>query len=301
MTENLTGVFSPITTPFDQEGKVLVDKCGENIDKWNNSPIAGLLVLGSSGESHFLADDERLALVTRARARISKDKTLIVGAGRESTYLCVDFVRRIADIGADYALVGTPCYYKPKMDDNALFAHFWSLADASPIPILIYNIPQYTGVNTCPALMEKLSAHENIVGMKDSSGSLVLQAEILRRTPENFQILTGSAPTFLPSLIQGAVGGIVAVACVLPDLTVQIFEAFRAGDWKRAAGVQEQISAPATAVTSTFGISGLKAAMDMMGYFGGEPRLPLLPLDDKQRVALSSIFQAAGITKSAHS
>jgi len=300
MRADLSGVFPPITTPFNIQGKVLVDNFGDNIDKWNNKPLSGLLVLGSSGESHFLSDDERLALVRKARAKIAKSRILIVGAGRKSTRLCVEFVQKIADLGADYALVGTPCYYKPKMDDNALFAHFWSLADDSPIPILVYNIPQYTGVNTCPALMEKLAAHENIIGLKDSSGSLVLQAEIQRRTPPDFRILTGSAQTFLPGLIQGAAGGIISAACVLPDLMVEIYEAYRAGEWKSAAEVQERISPPATAVTSTFGIPGLKVAMDMMGYFGGEPRLPLLPLDAKQRETLGAIFSAAGFTVSAH-
>jgi len=295
MGHRLNGLFPPITTPFDDDGNLLSDKFRENLDRWASYDLAGLLVLGSNGESVCLTEEEKLLLVLEARPRIAADKTMIVGAGRESTRLCLEFIRKIADSGADYALVGVPCYYKPQMTDEALFAHYWSLADDSPVPILIYNVPQFTGVNTTPALIEKLSAHENIAGMKDSSGNLPAQAEIKRRTPAHFQLLVGSAPTFLPSLIQGACGGILAIGCALPQMTIDVFEAFQAGEWKRAAEIQERMMRPATAVTTTFGIAGLKAAMDLVGFYGGLPRRPLLPLNENQRQLLSAIFRQAGV------
>lgn len=299
MRANLTGIFPPIPTPFDSDGGLLVDGFKENLDRWAQTSLAGLLVLGSNGESAYLSDDEKLRLVREARPRIPPSKTMIVGAGKESTRLCIEFIRKIADLGADYALVGTPCYFKARMTDEALFAHFWSVADGSPIPILVYNVPQFTGVNTSATLIEKLSAHENITGLKESSGNIALQAEVRRRTPEQFKILVGSAPTLLASLIHGACGGIVAIGCPLPSLTVELYEAFRAGDWQLAAELQERISPPAAAVTTQFGVPGLKAAMELMGFVGGYPRLPLLPLTPDQRAALNAVFQSAGVLEAA--
>jgi len=295
MKKNLSGIFPPIATAFDSDGEVLIGKFNENLAAWSRFRLAGMTVLGSNGESPYLTDQEKLLLVREARGRIAADRTMIVGAGRESTRLCVEFIQRIADLGADYALVGTPCYFKARMTDDVLFAHFSMVADKSPIPILIYNVPQFTGVNTGAALIGKLSRHENIAGMKDSSGNLPLQAEIRLNTPERFRILVGSAPTLLASLIQGACGGIVAIAGALPGLTVNLYEAFVSGDWKLAAEQQRRLSPPAAAVTTTFGVPGLKAAMDLMGFFGGAPRLPLLPLDQQQRASVAAVFQAAGV------
>ncbi len=295
MNKNLCGIFPPVTTPFNSDGELLFDRFKENLARWNAAPLAGLTVLGSNGEAHLLSDQEALQVVREARNSIVPDKTMIVGAGRESTRLTLEFTRKVADLGADYALIGIPSYYRARMVDDALFAHYWSVADDSPIPVLIYNAPQFTGISASAALIERLSSHENIAGMKESSGNLPLQAEIRRRTPDRFQILVGSAPTLFPSLIQGACGGIVAIACALPTFTCEIHEAFRAGDWKGAAELQKRLTPPAEAVTAVFGIPGLKFAMSLMGFFGGEARLPLLPLKDDQRAKLKATFQAAGV------
>ena len=299
MNRDLSGIFPPITTPFDSDGELLVDRFKENLRRWSEFKLSGIVVLGSNGESAFLSEEERLRLVRESRPLISADKTMIVGAGRESTRLTVQFIRKVADLGADYALAGTPCYFKSAMTDDALFAHFWSVADESPIPILVYNVPQFTGVNTSAALVQRLSAHENIAGMKESSGNLSLQGEIRRRAVREFKILVGSATTLLPSLIQGACGGVVAIACALPAMTVELFEAFQSGDWKAAAGLQEILSPPAAAVTTQFGVPGLKAALDLTGFYGGEPRLPLLRLNETQKETLKSIFVAAGVAEAA--
>lgn len=297
MNKQLAGIYPPITTPFDSDGELLLDRFRENLRRWAEFDLAGLTVLGSNGEAPYLSAEEGLQLVREARPLIQK--TLIVGVGRESTRLTAQFIRKIADLGADYALVGTPCYFKSAMTDEALFAHFWTVADDAPIPILVYNVPQFTGVNTSAALMEKLSTHDNILGIKESSANIALQGEIRRRTPDRFRILVGSAPTLLPSLIQGADGGVVAIACPLPGMTVDIYKSFRAGDWKRAAALQSLLSPPAAAVTTQFGVPGLKVAMDLMGFFGGEPRLPLIRLNDSQRKTVKSIFQAAGALEAA--
>lgn len=294
MNKSLSGIFPPVTTPFSPEGELLIDKFAENCEKWAAYDLAGLTVLGSNGESPFLSDQEKLQLVSQARPRIAVDKTLVVGAGRESTRLCLEFIRKVADSGADYALVGTPCYFKAKMNDDSLFAHFWTVADKSPVPILLYNVPQFTGVSMSASLIVRLSAHANIAGIKESSANIALQAEVRRRTPQRFKLLVGSAPTLLASMIHGACGGIVAIACALPKQTVDLYLAFSSGNWKLAAEIQERLSAPAAAVTAMFGVPGLKVAMDLNGFYGGAPRLPLLPLGTKEREVLMSIFEAAG-------
>jgi 4-hydroxy-2-oxoglutarate aldolase len=196
-------------------------------------------------------------------------------------------------------LIGTPSYFKARMDDDALFAHFWMIADESPIPILIYNVPQFTGVSTSVSLIARLSEHENIAGIKESSANIAFQAEVRRRAPERFQIVVGAATTMLSSFIAGACGAVVAIAGVLPEACIAIYSAYRAGDWKRAAELQEQLSPVAAAVTTGYGVPGLKVAMNMFGLFGGEPRLPLRSLNDKQRANLIGMFKTAGYLNSA--
>jgi 4-hydroxy-2-oxoglutarate aldolase len=180
------------------------------------------------------------------------------------------------------------------MSDEILFRHFETVADHSPIPLLVYNVPQFTGISTSASLILKLSSHEKIAGIKDSSANLQFQAEVRRGAPQRFRMLVGSGPTLLASLIHGACGGIVAAACVLPEWTVELYEFFKAGDWKKASLIQARLSPPGAAVTTTYGVPGLKAALTMMGYFGGYPRMPLQPLDEKQRADLAAIFKAAG-------
>jgi 4-hydroxy-2-oxoglutarate aldolase len=295
MEKNLAGIFPPVTTPFNSDGELLMDKFKENLQRWAAAPLAGLTVLGSNGEAHFLSDQESLAMVHTARPTVVGDRTLIVGAGKESTRLTIEFVRKVADLGADYALVGIPHYYKARMNDDAIFAHFWSVADESPIPVLLYNAPQFTGLSASAAVIERLSAHENIAGMKESGGNLPLQAEVMRRAPARFKILVGSAPTLLPALIQGAHGGIVAIACALPAMCTLLYQTFRSGDWQGAAEIQRRLTPAAEAVTALFGVPGLKYGMSLMGFYGGEARLPMLPLKEDQRAKLAAIFQAAGV------
>jgi len=294
MKRNISGIFPPIATPFDSDGNLMIDWFNENIERLSETGLAGFVVAGSNGESAYLSDDEKLLMVQGARARIPADKTLIVGAGKESTHLSIRFIQKVADLGADMVLIGTPSYFKARMDDDALFAHFWMIADESPIPVIVYNVPQFTGVNTSVSLIHRLSAHENIAGMKESSANIGMQAEVRRRTPERFQIVVGSAPTMLSSFITGACGAVVAIAGVLPNACIEVYEAYRSGDWKRAAELQERLSPVAAAVTTGFGVPGLKVAMNMAGLKGGEPRLPLLPLNEKQTAGLVAIFKASG-------
>lgn len=291
MIHDLSGVFTPVATPFDSDGELVVGWFNENLERLVTAGIAGFLVSGSQGESPYLSDDEKFLLVNSARKRIPDIRTLIVGAGKESTYHCIRFIRKVADLGADMVLVGTPSYFKPAMNDDALFAYFWTVADESPIPIIVYNIPQYTGVGTSANLIARLSAHENIAGIKESSANIVLQAEVRRRTPERFKIVVGSAPAMLSSFIVGACGAIVAIANVLPAESIEVYETFRSGDWQKAAVLQDRLCLPAAAVTTGFGVPGLKLAMELVGFHGGYARLPLLPLNEEQKAALTTIFK----------
>jgi 4-hydroxy-2-oxoglutarate aldolase len=294
MSQSLSGVFPPIASPFNSDGELMIDWFHENVEKLAETGLAGFVVAGSNGESASLSDDEKLLMLKGARARIGSDRTLVIGVSKESTLLSTRFIRRAADAGADMALIGTPCYFKTRMDDEALFAHFWMIADESPVPIIIYNVPQFTGVACSANLIEKLAAHENIAGIKESSGNIAFQAEVRRRTPQRFHVVVGSAPTMLMSLIAGACGGVIAIANVLPKESIELFETFRSGDWEKAARMQDRLAPVAAAVTSGFGVPGLKYAMDLAGYKGGVPRLPLLPLQEKQKTAVASLFQASG-------
>jgi 4-hydroxy-2-oxoglutarate aldolase len=294
MSQRLTGIFPPIATPFNSDGELMIDWFHENVERLATTPLTGFVVAGSNGESASLADDEKLLMLKGARARIGRDRTLVIGVSKESTLLSMRFIRKAADAGADMALVGTPCYFKTRMDDDALFAHFWMIADESPMPIMIYNVPQFTGVHCSANLIEKLSAHENIAGIKESSGNIAFQAEVRRRVPERFKVVVGSAATMLMSFVAGACGGVVAIANVLPNESIEVYETFRSGDWEKAARLQDRLAPVAAAVTTGFGVPGLKYAMDLAGYKGGAPRLPLLPLNEKQKVAVASMFRDSG-------
>ncbi len=294
MSDRLRGILPPVTVPFDHEGHVELDLYAKNIDYYNTFNLSGAVVLGSNGEGPLLSDEESLTLVRQTRKRLSRSKVVIVGAAREATDHTLDFVARVADQGGDYALVAAPGYYKRSMTEEVLYAHYARVADSSPIPLLIYHVPQCTGLRMSAASIVRLSTHDNIAGVKESSGDLALQAEILQSAPPSFSVLVGSAPTLLPSLIQGAAGGIVAIACVLPALTLELFEAFSAGQWDKAVSIQRLIGPAAVAVTTRFGVGGLKAALDIVGLAGGVPRLPLPPLAAPERAAMRSILERTG-------
>ncbi len=273
---NLQGIFPPIATPFVNDE---VDFRGlqSNIERWMKTPLSGLLVLGSNGEAPLLDDDEARRVVEAAREVVPRDKTMIVGASGQSTHSAIGAVRRAAQAGADVVLVQTPSYFKSLMNADVFVRHFTAVADASPVPVLPYNVPVYTGVVLPAVAVAKLSAHPNIVGVKDSSGDLTQIGDLVALTPPAFKVLVGSAPTLYASLCVGASGGIVAVACVMPELCVRLYELAREGQHAEALALQRQITPLAKSVTGVYGVAGLKAAMELAGYVGGAPRAPLAP------------------------
>jgi 4-hydroxy-2-oxoglutarate aldolase len=270
----LHGVMPPITTPF-QNGKLASDKLKKNFQKWNQTGLSGYLVLGSNGEAVYLNEREKIKVIEVSRESIPKSKIMLVGTGMESTQETIRFTNQAAKLGADWALVVTPSYFKGSMKPQILYDHFISVAESSRIGILIYNVPQFTGINLEPELVAKLSEHSNIIGIKDSSGNIQQLSEIVSLSRKGFAVFVGSAPVFFPALCIGAVGGILAVANVVPQECVQIKNLFHEKKFDEARALQNRLTPLAKAVTTKYGIGGLKMAMDLAGYFGGNPRLPL--------------------------
>jgi 4-hydroxy-2-oxoglutarate aldolase len=264
----------PITTPF-QDGKLALDKLKNNFQKWNKTGLSGYLVLGSNGETVYLNEKEKIKVIEVSRESIPKSKIMLVGTGMESTQETLRFTNQAAKLGADCALVVTPSYFKGSMKPQVLYDHFISVAESSKIGILIYNVPQFTGINLEAELVAKLSEHPNIIGIKDSSGNIGQLSEIVHLSQKGFTVFVGSAPVFFPALCVGAVGGILAVANVTPQECIQIQRLFNKGKMPEAKALQGQLTPLAKAVTIKYGIGGLKIAMDLAGYSGGDPRPPL--------------------------
>lgn len=289
---NLRGIFPPLTTPFAADESLDLRALEANIQKYNRTKLAGYVVVGSTGESVYLREEEKLRVFEAARRAAAPDKVLIAGTGCEATAETISLTCRAAELGYHAALVRTPAYFKSQMTDAALERHFRAVADASPIPVLIYSVPQFTGLGVTAPLVARLAGHPNIVGLKESSGNVQLVGEILRLVPPDFQVLVGSASTLYPSMCLGALGAILAVACVLPEMCVELYQAFCQGDHARARAWQQRLLEPAAAVTSRFGIAGLKFVMELRGYAGGPVRAPLAPLDDAAQAELTRIFRA---------
>lgn len=291
----MSGIYAPITTPFDSEGAVAHDKLAENIAKWSKTPLAGLLVLGSNGEFTYLSDQEKLEVLRTARHAIPKDKLFIAGTGCESTLATLHLTEQAAVIGADAAIVITPSYYKSKMDSAAMRRHFLQLADRSPLPIILYNMPACTGIDLGAETVVELAQHPNIIGIKDSGGNVAKLGDIIRATRPGFNVLAGSAGFLYPALVLGAVGGVVALANIAPEQCCRLYHYFQQGQHKEAQQLQLKMIPVNAAVTARFGVPGLKLALDWLGYYGGPPRSPLGPLDHAQQASLRAVLIEGGI------
>lgn len=276
----LHGVIPPIPTPF-VDTKVSWQKLAENVKRWNETDLAGYLALGSNGEFVSLTEEEKLQVVETVRTHMVHSKILMVGTGEESTAGTISFTNKAASRGMDYALVVTPSYYKKAITEGVLYQFYRSVADEAHRPILLYNVPQFTGVNIAPELVARLAEHPNVVGIKDSSGNIEQLTEIIRLTPLGFKVFVGSATVFYPALCVGAVGGILALANIAPRECTNLQRLYEEGSYGQALILQKKLFPLAKAVTVEFGIAGLKAALDLSGYYGGHPRPPLLPVNEQ--------------------
>jgi 4-hydroxy-2-oxoglutarate aldolase len=272
---NLTGIFPPVTTPF-KDGEVDTIALQQNLDRYMATGLAGIVVLGSNGEAPHLTDEEADRVVAAARERVPRGRPLIAGAGHYATSVTIAAVRAAARAGADVVLVKTPGYYKSQATPEFFIRYFTAVADASPVPVLLYNAIMFTGVALAPATTAKLAEHPNIIGIKETAPDIGAVADHVALTPPDFQVLVGSAPTLYASLCVGAVGGIVALACVLPDLCVRLHALVQEQRYHEALELQRRLTPLARSVTSVYGVGGLKAALDLAGFVGGEPRLPLV-------------------------
>lgn len=295
MTVSLAGVFPPIPTPFGADGELALDRLRSNLAFWNTTGVAGYVVLGSNGEFPFLSEGEKLAVFETVGRAIAPGKLFIAGTGCESARNTIALTRRAAELGAQAAMVVTPNYYKPKMDAAAYTAFYQAVADASPIPIAIYTMPSYTGVDISVEAVAALSQHPNIAGMKDSSGAMAKYADMVRQVRPGFHLLAGSAGFLFASLCLGAAGGVCALANVAPAQTVELYRLTVAGELPKARALQYRLMAPNAAVTSGYGVAGLKHACELIGLYGGPVRLPLLPLGELERARVRAIMVEAGI------
>ncbi len=292
---SLAGVFPPIPTPFDAQGEVDHQALTRNLQRWNEYDLAGYVVLGTNGEAVYLSRDERQRVWETARQAIPTEKLMIAGTGLESTRETIALTRLAAQAGADAALVVTPHYYGSKMTPEALVRHYHAVADASPIPILIYNVPGNTHVDMDAATIARAAQHPNLIGIKDTAGNITKLADTVRLTGPGFQVLAGSAGFFLAALALGAVGGVLALANIAPEQSLNIYRLFQSRRWEEAADLQRRMIPVNAAVTTRFGIAGLKAALDMLGYYGGPVRPPLLDLSEADRATLRAVLVEGNI------
>jgi 4-hydroxy-2-oxoglutarate aldolase len=289
---DLKGMIPPMVTPFDENGAVRYDSFTRNFDKYFEAGIEGYLVLGSNGESVYLEHSEKLKLIEAARKRVPASMMLLAGTGVESTQGTIQLTREAADLGVDGVLVKNPFYYKSQMTFDVYMAHYTAVADASPVPVVLYNVPVFTGISMESRLVIELSKHPNIVGLKESSGDVRLISEVVWNTSrQKFNVLAGAAPVLFPNMMAGARGGIVALACAAPKATLALCQAHSKGDFVRAAEIQRIIAPAAAAVTAKYGIAGLKAAMKLEGFDPGMPRKPLLPLKPSHIEDLQQTFR----------
>ena len=290
----LRGVFAPVVTPFDaRSGELDRSAFERNLGAHVAAGVHGVVVAGSTGEAALLDEAERASLVAWARPVIG-EALLIAGAGAESTRTAVRLAKQAAAQGADAVLVVAPHYYgESAMTPGALMSHYLRVADQSPVPVILYNIPKYVRFALPPALVRDLSAHDNVVGLKDSSGDGALFDSYLSSQSETFSVLTGYASTFAAALTRGARGGILAVSMFAPALTMAVYEASLRGDEASASEAQARLAPLATQIVGGLGVPGVKAALDHVGLAGGPPRPPLQPLGGAERERVAALLAAA--------
>ena len=289
------GVFTPIVTPFANDGAVDEQALRSNVASWMQTSLTGLVVLGSNGEAPQLDDDEADRVIDLVREGVPRERPLIAGTGRESTRATIAATRRAAHAGVDAVLVRTPAFFKSQMTAPAFIDHYTRVADESPVPVLLYNVTMYTGVTLQAEAVERLAQHPNIVGMKESGGDIALIAEFVSRTPDDFTVLAGSATTLFHALCAGCDGAVLALAALLPDECARMWALVRKNHLDEARALQRRLAPLARSVGATYGVAGLKAALDLIGYRGGMPRPPLQPMSPQVVEIIRGQLDAFGV------
>jgi 4-hydroxy-2-oxoglutarate aldolase len=293
--KQFAGIFTPIVTPFRDDDTLDERGMRQNAARWMQTSLTGLVVLGSNGEAPQLDDDEADRAIEIVREEVPRERPLIAGTGRESTKATIAASRRAAALGADAVLVRTPSFFKAQLTSDLFVRHYTEVADASPVPVLLYNVTMFTGVNLLPDAVERLAVHPNIVGMKESGSDVGQLAEYVARTPDDFTVLGGSATVLVHTLSAGTDGAILALAALLPDECAAMWAHVRAGALTEAHGLQRRLLPLARSVGASYGVPGLKAALDLMGFAGGPPRPPLRPVTPQVHDVIRGQLQALGL------
>ena len=294
---DLKGILLPTTTPFDSNGQISASDIRSNIREWSATGVIGFVVLGSTGERVHLDEREYLEVIETSREVVPPSMTFIVGAGQQSTTGTIQEIKKAAAAGADAVLVITPYFYRSVITQETLFSYYTAVANSSPVPVLLYSMPPLTGIKIEPETVARLSEHANIVGVKESSNDVANFSRIVKLCARDFAVLTGNGTVFLDALRAGATGGILAVGCAVPEVCVEILRAFTAGEDERASLLQSKLTPLATAVTTKFGIGGLKAALDLAGYRGGAVRAPLHAPDESARAEIAKSYRSCRMTR----
>jgi len=291
----LRGLFPATPTPFDGQGSLALEELARNLLTWNRQPLDGYVLLGSNGEAVLLTVEERVRLVRAARPAVPAERLLIAGAGMESTAETIELARLLAAAGADAVIVVTPHYYRGRMTAAALEGYYEQVADAAPVPVILYSVPANTGIDLPIETVARLAQHGNILGVKDSGGDVVKIGRMVQAVPPGFAVLAGSAGFLLAALSVGAVGGVMALANLAAEPLARLLAAVKVGDLDTARRLQGRLLEPNLAVTARFGVAGLKAALDVQGLYGGPVRPPLLPLGAEDKAALVTVLARGGL------
>ena len=287
----LEGIIPPVVTPFEADGRLDLAGYESNIESYAACDFSGILVLGSNGEAACLSDDEKVAIIKAAVAK-ANGRPIYAGTGTDSTRTTIELTKKAADAGASAALVLNPFFFKNHLNAEALRRHYEAVADEARIPVFLYSMPGATGLPIPPSVVHQLAKHPNIRGMKDSSGDIANMQRLLIGVPKEFPVVAGSAPVLYSALALGATGGILAVAGCAPEASAAIYRAFKAGDHDRARKLQLALTPLAIAVTVTYGVAGLKAAVTLSGRRGGIPRPPLAPASEAEVTEIKRMMDA---------
>jgi 4-hydroxy-2-oxoglutarate aldolase len=292
MKKSLHGIIAPISTPFI-DGEVAYDQLKHNVRRYAETKLSGLFVLGSNGENLALDDMEKVKVFETIIESRSPEQTVIAGTSFESTQLAIHFARVLVEKGADYISVLTPSYYKKALSDEAQIGHFQKIADTITVPIVIYNVPGHTGVTLSHKVVESLSQHPNIAAMKDGAPGMF--PHYLQYASDNFSIISGTIDSLIPAMMIGAVGGVVSLANPFPEVCCRLYELYMNGEITQAKELYRRLLRLNRSIAGTYAVAGVKAAMELNGFFGGDPRMPLLPLNPAQRKNLSLVVEESGI------
>lgn len=292
MSKKLSGIFAPLTTPFVSE-EVSLEHLKSNMRIYQASPLAGFLALGSNGESKSLTAEEKLKILDVILKEKADHQLVMAGSGYESTRQTIAFSKKVAEMGADFVSIVTPSYFKKRLTDEAMIGYYTDVADAVSIPVLAYNAPGFTGMTLSAKVIEKISQHPNIAGMKDTSTGNM--SSYLDACSENFDILAGTVSTLFTAILLGATGGVVSLANAFPEPCCKLYEKFKSGDMEGARQTHYKLFRLNRSVSGSFGVAGVKYAMELGGFYGGNPRLPLLPLNSDHKKVIKEAVADAGI------